>query len=61
MKRAFLINLLLPLFYAEPVKPPKYNGNLEYFIADVAPGFPCHKNYNYDDTWFFADDDTNNW
>ena len=61
MKKWILLNLLLPLILAEPKTPPKYNGQLEYFIADVAPGYPCHKNFNYDDTWFFSDDKTNDW
>ena len=61
MEKAILLNFLARLVIGEPKIPPVYNGNLQYFIADVAPGYPCHKNYYYDDTWFFADDDNSNW
>jgi hypothetical protein len=61
MKNSILLSLLIHTVFGEPKTPPVYNGNLKYFIADVAPGYPCHKNYYYDDTWFFADDKKINW
>lgn len=47
IQKQFLLQLLIArVFEAVPQNPPKYNGNLEYFIADISPGYPCHKNYN---------------
>ena len=61
MEKLITLSSFFFLTNCVPQTPPVYNGNLQYFIADVAPGYPCHKNYFYDDTWFFADDSTNNW
>jgi hypothetical protein len=38
-----------------------YNGNIRYFIADLAPSFPCHFLYEYDMTWFNMATDESNW
>ena len=38
--------------------PPQYNGKLEYYIADLGPGYPCHPLYTKESTWFDGDDPT---
>ena len=46
MKSNFMASLLLSLAAAQT-----YNGNLEYFIADLGPTFPCHPKYERAYTW----------
>ena len=36
--------------------PPNYNGMLQYYIADLGPGYPCHPLYEKTSTWFNGDD-----
>jgi len=38
-----------------------YNGSIKYFIADLAPSFPCHNLYEYGMTWFNMSTDESNW
>ena len=40
---------------AQRYDAPWYNGQIEYFIADLAPGYPCHPQYEASKTWFEAD------
>jgi hypothetical protein len=40
---------------AQRYDAPWYNGNIEYFIADLGPGYPCHPMYEASRTWFEAD------
>lgn len=42
---------------AFPKTPPVYNGNLEYFIADLGPAYPCHPFFDSWATWFDPEDD----
>ena len=37
------------------VAPPDYNGYIENYIADLAPGYPCHPLYENTVTWFDGD------
>jgi len=38
-----------------------YNGSIKYFIADLAPSFPCHPSYEENMTYFNMESDENNW
>ena len=38
-----------------------FNGKIKYFIADLAPSFPCHSMYEYDMTYFNMATDESNW
>ena len=42
---------------AQRYDAPWYNGvgPIEYFIADLAPGYPCHPQYEASKTWFEGD------
>jgi hypothetical protein len=37
------------------IAPPDYNGYIENYIADLAPGYPCHPLYENSKTWFDGD------
>jgi hypothetical protein len=54
MNKAFL--LLTVSVFALIKTPPEYNGSLQYYIADLGPGYPCHPLYEKDSTWFNGDD-----
>ena len=38
-----------------------YNGSIKYFIADLAPSFPCHPSYQENMTYFNMATDESNW
>lgn len=39
----------------------RYNGSIQYFLADLAPSFPCHLSYEQSQTWFDMANNTSNW
>ena len=48
-KTDLLTAALLGAVSADPATPPKYNGQLKLFIADIGPMYPCHP--MYDRSW----------
>jgi hypothetical protein len=51
--------LLISFCTAEPKTPPVYNGDLEYYIADLSSGYPCSPYFNSEITWFSPDAEGN--
>ena len=59
MKKLILVSLLVLSAFCVPMTPPTYNGNLQLFIADLGPAYPCHPLYDFDETWFYPDNTAN--
>ena len=50
-RRPQSILLLTMLGALEAAQAVSYNGNIEYFIADIATTYPCHPMYDRAYTW----------
>lgn len=44
--------VLMSVCLAFPKNPPVYNGELEYYIADLTASYPCSPYFDTDTTWF---------
>lgn len=52
-----ILSVLASVTLAVRKEPPRYNGDLKYFIADLGPSFPCHPHFDSLTTYF----DWTNW